>query len=182
MQGYESFVSHEGLEQLHRFIFVMAVTHVTYSCLTMLLAILKVLTLYHMNSISISFFFICRVPFWAQISPLSFDKDLIPDFYRKQTPNYPFYQRIKYTTVHSLYGKPTFLQLVCFHLYIKQCVSLLITNCRIRNETLAFWIRYAHEQTEHLFAFCWFSLLRLIMHTYIMIDIDVTLILIFACC
>ena len=45
VQGHESFVSHEGLEQLHRFIFVMAVTHVTYSCLTMLLAILKVLTL-----------------------------------------------------------------------------------------------------------------------------------------
>ncbi|VAH39000.1 unnamed protein product [Triticum turgidum subsp. durum] len=40
-EGFESFVSHEGLEQLHRFIFVMAVTHVTYSCLTMLLAILK---------------------------------------------------------------------------------------------------------------------------------------------
>jgi hypothetical protein len=63
VQGYESFVSHEGLEQLHRFIFVMAVTHVAYSCLTMLLAILKVLTLYHMNSISISLFLICRVPF-----------------------------------------------------------------------------------------------------------------------
>jgi mlo protein len=47
VQGHESFVSHEGLEQLHRFIFVMAVTHVTYSCLTMLLAILKVLTLLH---------------------------------------------------------------------------------------------------------------------------------------
>ncbi|XP_020163398.1 MLO-like protein 14 isoform X1 [Aegilops tauschii subsp. strangulata] len=43
-EGFESFVSHEGLEQLHRFIFVMAVTHVTYSCLTMLLAILKVHT------------------------------------------------------------------------------------------------------------------------------------------
>ncbi|RLM64821.1 hypothetical protein C2845_PM16G24270 [Panicum miliaceum] len=41
-EGHESFVSHEGLEQLHRFIFVMAVTHVTYSCLTMLLAILKI--------------------------------------------------------------------------------------------------------------------------------------------
>ncbi|KAL6844342.1 hypothetical protein ACP4OV_026015 [Aristida adscensionis] len=41
-EGYESFVSHQGLEQLHRFIFVMAVTHVTYSCLTMLLAILKI--------------------------------------------------------------------------------------------------------------------------------------------
>lgn len=60
VQGYESFVSHEGLEQLHRFIFVMAVTHVTYSCFTMLLAILKVLTLYHMT---VFLFLICRVPF-----------------------------------------------------------------------------------------------------------------------
>lgn len=42
MQDYEPFVSYEGLEQLHRFIFVMAVTHVSYSCLTMLLAIVKV--------------------------------------------------------------------------------------------------------------------------------------------
>ncbi|KAL9322293.1 hypothetical protein ACSQ67_010346 [Phaseolus vulgaris] len=40
--GYEPFVSYEGLEQLHRFIFVMAVTHISYSCLTMLLAIVKV--------------------------------------------------------------------------------------------------------------------------------------------
>ncbi|KAL0301167.1 UNVERIFIED_CONTAM: MLO-like protein 11 [Sesamum radiatum] len=30
------------LEQLHRFIFVMAVTHISYSCLTMLLAIVKI--------------------------------------------------------------------------------------------------------------------------------------------
>ena len=45
MQGYEPFVSYEGLEQLHRFIFIMAVTHVSYSCLTMLLAIVKVLYL-----------------------------------------------------------------------------------------------------------------------------------------
>nr|KYP40975.1 MLO-like protein 11 [Cajanus cajan] len=41
-QGYEPFVSYEGLEQLHRFIFVMAVTHISYSCLTMLLAIVKI--------------------------------------------------------------------------------------------------------------------------------------------
>ncbi|KAL1206615.1 MLO-like protein 11 [Cardamine amara subsp. amara] len=41
-EGYEPFVSYEGLEQLHRFIFIMAVTHVTYSCLTMLLAIVKI--------------------------------------------------------------------------------------------------------------------------------------------
>ncbi|KHN36809.1 MLO-like protein 11 [Glycine soja] len=40
-EGYEPFVSYEGLEQLHRFIFVMAVTHISYSCLTMLLAIVK---------------------------------------------------------------------------------------------------------------------------------------------
>lgn len=41
-EGYEPFVSYEGLEQLHRFIFVMAVTHVSYSCLTMLLAVVKI--------------------------------------------------------------------------------------------------------------------------------------------
>ncbi|KAK6132679.1 hypothetical protein DH2020_033562 [Rehmannia glutinosa] len=40
--NYEPFVSYEGLEQLHRFIFVMAVTHISYSCLTMLLAIVKI--------------------------------------------------------------------------------------------------------------------------------------------
>ncbi|GLJ40680.1 hypothetical protein SUGI_0840060 [Cryptomeria japonica] len=42
--GYEPFVSFEGLEQLHRFIFIMAITHVFYSCLTMLLAIVKIYT------------------------------------------------------------------------------------------------------------------------------------------
>ncbi|KAL6506986.1 Mlo14p [Orobanche hederae] len=42
LENYEPFVSHEGLEQLHRFIFVMAVTHISYSCLTMLLAIIKI--------------------------------------------------------------------------------------------------------------------------------------------
>ncbi|GAB2230754.1 hypothetical protein Droror1_Dr00015040 [Drosera rotundifolia] len=41
-EGYEPFVSYQGLEQLHRFIFTLAVTHVSYSCLTMLLAIVKV--------------------------------------------------------------------------------------------------------------------------------------------
>uniref|UniRef100_A0A7C9ARF5 MLO-like protein n=1 Tax=Opuntia streptacantha TaxID=393608 RepID=A0A7C9ARF5_OPUST len=41
-EGKEPFVSYEGLEQLHRFIFIMAVTHVTYSCLTMLLALVKI--------------------------------------------------------------------------------------------------------------------------------------------
>ncbi|EYU44895.1 hypothetical protein MIMGU_mgv1a003290mg [Erythranthe guttata] len=42
VQHHEPFVSYEGLEQLHRFIFVMAITHVSYSCLTMLLAIVKI--------------------------------------------------------------------------------------------------------------------------------------------
>ncbi|KAA8523878.1 hypothetical protein F0562_010301 [Nyssa sinensis] len=41
-EGHEPFVSYGGLEQLHRFIFVMAITHVSYSCLTMLLAIVKI--------------------------------------------------------------------------------------------------------------------------------------------
>ncbi|KAL3639863.1 MLO-like protein 11 [Castilleja foliolosa] len=41
-ENYEPFVSYEGLEQLHRFIFAMAITHVSYSCLTMLLAIVKI--------------------------------------------------------------------------------------------------------------------------------------------
>ncbi|KAG2694442.1 hypothetical protein I3760_08G144500 [Carya illinoinensis] len=41
-EGHEPFVSYQGLEQLHRFIFVMAITHISYSCLTMLLAIVKV--------------------------------------------------------------------------------------------------------------------------------------------
>ncbi|XP_077241755.1 MLO-like protein 14 [Tasmannia lanceolata] len=43
-EGREPFVSYEGLEQLHRFIFIMAITHVSYSCLTMLLAIVKIHT------------------------------------------------------------------------------------------------------------------------------------------
>ncbi|GLT57725.1 hypothetical protein SLA2020_306760 [Shorea laevis] len=41
-EGHEPFVSYEGLEQLHRFIFVMSITHISYSCLTMLLAIVKI--------------------------------------------------------------------------------------------------------------------------------------------
>ncbi|KAK1260789.1 MLO-like protein 11 [Acorus gramineus] len=43
-EGHEPFVSYEGLEQLHRFIFVMAITHISYSCLTMLLTIIKIHT------------------------------------------------------------------------------------------------------------------------------------------
>lgn len=43
-KGYEPFVSVEGLEQLQRFIFIMAIMHVFYSCLNMLLAIVKIYT------------------------------------------------------------------------------------------------------------------------------------------
>ncbi|KAK7405221.1 hypothetical protein VNO78_06420 [Psophocarpus tetragonolobus] len=41
-EGYLPFLSYEDLEQLHEFIFIMAVTHISYSCFTMLLAIVKV--------------------------------------------------------------------------------------------------------------------------------------------
>ncbi|KAD4178960.1 hypothetical protein E3N88_27551 [Mikania micrantha] len=41
-KNYEPFVPHQGLEQLHHFIFVIAITHVSYSCLTMLLAVMKI--------------------------------------------------------------------------------------------------------------------------------------------
>ncbi|KAI3497093.1 hypothetical protein L1887_39475 [Cichorium endivia] len=41
-KDYTPFVSDGGLEQLHRFIFVIAITHVSYSCLTMLLATMKI--------------------------------------------------------------------------------------------------------------------------------------------
>ncbi|XAR68358.1 hypothetical protein NMG60_11003457 [Bertholletia excelsa] len=41
-ERFEPIISYEGLEQLHHLIFIMAVTHVSYSCLTMLLAVVKV--------------------------------------------------------------------------------------------------------------------------------------------
>ncbi|KAL9669973.1 hypothetical protein QQ045_007523 [Rhodiola kirilowii] len=41
-QGREPFVSHEGLEQLHRFLFVLGITHVLYSCLAVALAMSKI--------------------------------------------------------------------------------------------------------------------------------------------
>uniref|UniRef100_A0A6N2M8I5 MLO-like protein n=1 Tax=Salix viminalis TaxID=40686 RepID=A0A6N2M8I5_SALVM len=40
--GHEPFVSLEGLEQLHRFLFVLGITHVVYSCLTVGLAMSKI--------------------------------------------------------------------------------------------------------------------------------------------
>lgn len=41
-KGHEPFVSYESLEQLHRLLFVLGVTHVLYCCLTMLLAMIKI--------------------------------------------------------------------------------------------------------------------------------------------
>ncbi|KAG2396360.1 MLO-like protein [Vigna angularis] len=40
-EGHEPFVSYEGLEQLHRFLFVLGITHVLYSCLAVGLAMSK---------------------------------------------------------------------------------------------------------------------------------------------
>ncbi|KAJ7550042.1 hypothetical protein O6H91_07G080000 [Diphasiastrum complanatum] len=40
--GQEPFITFHGLEQLHRFIFVMASTHIFYSCLAIVLALVKV--------------------------------------------------------------------------------------------------------------------------------------------
>ncbi|GAV61192.1 Mlo domain-containing protein [Cephalotus follicularis] len=41
-EGQEPYVSSEGLEQLHRFLFVLGITHVLYSCLAVGLAMSKV--------------------------------------------------------------------------------------------------------------------------------------------
>ncbi|KAL4187182.1 hypothetical protein AMTRI_Chr09g17620 [Amborella trichopoda] len=41
-QGHEPFVSYESLEQLHRFLFVLAVTHSFYCCSTVILAMIKI--------------------------------------------------------------------------------------------------------------------------------------------
>ncbi|XP_031737820.1 MLO-like protein 4 isoform X2 [Cucumis sativus] len=41
-EGREPFVSYEGLEQLHRFLFVLGITHVLYSCLAVGLAMSKI--------------------------------------------------------------------------------------------------------------------------------------------
>ncbi|KAL6180624.1 hypothetical protein ACLB2K_047285 [Fragaria x ananassa] len=45
-EGREPFVSYEGLEQLHRFLFVLGITHVLYSCVAVGLAMSKVESLY----------------------------------------------------------------------------------------------------------------------------------------
>lgn len=46
LQGYEPFVSFEGLDQLHRFLFILGITHVLYSFVTVVLSMIKVLLLF----------------------------------------------------------------------------------------------------------------------------------------
>ncbi|CAA2971905.1 MLO 4 isoform X1 [Olea europaea subsp. europaea] len=41
-EGHESFASYESLEQLHRFLFVLGVTHVSYSFIAIALAMVKI--------------------------------------------------------------------------------------------------------------------------------------------
>lgn len=41
-EGREPFVSYEGLEQLHRFLFILGITHVVYSCITVGLSMIKI--------------------------------------------------------------------------------------------------------------------------------------------
>lgn len=42
LQDREPFVSFEGLEQLHIFLFILGITHVLYSCITVALSMIKV--------------------------------------------------------------------------------------------------------------------------------------------
>jgi mlo protein len=42
LQGHEPFVLYEGLEQLHRFLFILGITHVLYSFVTVVLSMIKV--------------------------------------------------------------------------------------------------------------------------------------------
>eukprot|EP00268_Persea_americana_P032113 TRINITY_DN3148_c0_g2_i2.p1 TRINITY_DN3148_c0_g2~~TRINITY_DN3148_c0_g2_i2.p1 ORF type:complete len:383 (+),score=59.10 TRINITY_DN3148_c0_g2_i2:420-1568(+) len=41
-KGHEPFVSLESLEQLHRFLFLLGITHVLYSCIAVVLAMIKI--------------------------------------------------------------------------------------------------------------------------------------------
>ncbi|RWW40258.1 hypothetical protein BHE74_00054345 [Ensete ventricosum] len=53
VQGYEPFVPFEGLEQLHRFLFILGITHVAYSFVTVVLSMIKVTwlsSLWHMEA------------------------------------------------------------------------------------------------------------------------------------
>uniref|UniRef100_A0A0D9XPQ1 MLO-like protein n=1 Tax=Leersia perrieri TaxID=77586 RepID=A0A0D9XPQ1_9ORYZ len=41
-EGHEPFVSYEGLEQLHRFLFILGITHVLYTFITVVLSMIKI--------------------------------------------------------------------------------------------------------------------------------------------
>ncbi|XP_077240783.1 seven transmembrane MLO family protein isoform X2 [Tasmannia lanceolata] len=41
-EGHQPFVSFESLQQLHRFLFLLAITHVLYSCITVVLSMVKI--------------------------------------------------------------------------------------------------------------------------------------------
>ncbi|PWZ06266.1 MLO-like protein 4, partial [Zea mays] len=41
-EGHEPFVLYEGLEQLHRFLFILGITHVLYSFVTVVLSMIKI--------------------------------------------------------------------------------------------------------------------------------------------
>ncbi|XP_058087460.1 MLO-like protein 4 [Magnolia sinica] len=41
-KGHEPFVSYESLKQLHRFLFLLGITHVLYSCITVVLSMIKI--------------------------------------------------------------------------------------------------------------------------------------------
>ncbi|XP_071722109.1 MLO-like protein 4 [Rutidosis leptorrhynchoides] len=43
-EGHESFASHESLEQMHRFVFLLAATHVSYSFIAIAFAMIKILS------------------------------------------------------------------------------------------------------------------------------------------
>lgn len=47
LQDREPFVSFEGLEQLHIFLFILGITHVLYSCITVALSMIKVWSFFY---------------------------------------------------------------------------------------------------------------------------------------
>lgn len=65
LKGHEPFVSLEGLEQLHRFLFVLGITHVLYSCLAVGLAMSKVNSSLWFSLLAYYQFLKCQFPFWA---------------------------------------------------------------------------------------------------------------------
>lgn len=56
VQGKEPFVYRESLEQLHRFLFLLGITHVLYSCATVVLAMVNVKALYFCLFLALALF------------------------------------------------------------------------------------------------------------------------------